>query len=335
MSVARAAVRDTVDVLVDCAVYEDGRRWPGDGPDALSELGAHPDAFVWVGLRMPDAVELRDWCALLGLDDVDVDDVLAPHTRPVLSVEGSAVMLMARTARYLDDQERASLGEMTLLLNERAIVSVRHGQATPLSELRAELEADPDRLRHGATGVLAAIVGRIVDDYRPALDGFEKDVLEVEREVFAITRIQPVRRLYGLKRELRVLLHAVESLEEPLGRLIRKVTASADHSVIEDLNEAADQLARTVSRARSLSGLLDAALTASLAQTSIQQNADMRKISAWVAMAAVPTLIAGIYGMNFTHMPELDFALGYPLVLGGMGIVMLSMYRAFKRNEWL
>ncbi len=201
--------------------------------------------------------------------------------------------------------------------------------------MRAELESEPERLRHGPIGVLAAVVARIIDDYRPALDGFEKDVLEVERDVFDLTQFQPVRRLYALKRELRMLLHAIESLEEPLDRLIRKVAASAHHSVIEDLNEARDQLARTVSRARSLSELLDAALTASLAQTSIQQNADMRKISAWVAMAAVPTLIAGIYGMNFEHMPELDAAVGYPLVLAAMGVIVLALYRAFKRNGWL
>lgn len=322
-------------VLVDCAVYHEGNRRPGAGVEVLDDLDEHPAAFAWVGLRMPDAEELVDWCARLALHDVDVDDVLAPHTRPVLSVEGATVMLVARTARYLDDEERASLGEMTLLMNERSIVSIRHGQATPLSELRAELESEPERLSHGPIGVLAAIVARIIDDYRPALDGFETDVLEVERDVFALTQFQPVRRLYALKRELRVLLHAIESLEEPLDRLMRKVTASAHHSVVEDLNEARDQLVRTVSRARSLSELLDAALTASLAQTSIQQNADMRRISAWVAMAAVPTLIAGIYGMNFDHMPELDSTLGYPIVLAAMGLIVLALYRAFKRNGWL
>lgn len=325
----------TAPVLVDCGVYELGRRVGTGAPGRQFDVVAPPGAFAWVGLRMPDPEELTDWCRWVGLADVDVDELLAPHTRPVLSIDRDALVLVARTARYVDEQERASLGEMTLLVSERAIVSVRHGHATPLSALRAELEVDPDGLSHGTFGVLAAIVARIITDYRPALDGFEKDVLEVEREVFAVTRVQPVRRLYALKRELRVLLHAVEALDDPLVRLIRHAGTNGDATVVEQLTEAADQLTRTISRAHSLSDLLDAALTASLAQTSVQQNEDMRKISAWVAMASVPTMVAGIYGMNFEHMPELGAVWGYPAVLVAIAAVLVSMFRSFKRNDWL
>ncbi len=322
-------------MIVDCALYEDGRRVATDGLAELDHLDAHPDGFVWLGLRMPDVGELTSTCARLAIAGIDFDEVLSPHTRPVLSVEGDVLNLVVRTARYLDDEEKVSLGEMTVLVHGRSIVSVRHGQASPLSELRHELEDTPDRLRHGPIGVMAAIVARVIADYRPALDGFETDALQVEREVFAESGQQPVRRLYALKREVRVLLHAIESLDEPLDRLIRYVARNADAAVVEDLNEAADQLARTVSRVRSLSGLLDAALTASLAQTGIKQNEDMRKISAWVAMAAVPTMVAGIYGMNFDHMPELRSAWGYPLVLVAMAAVVAYMYRSFKENDWL
>lgn len=325
----------TAAVLVDCGVYEHGRRVGTGAPGQPLDALASPGAIAWIGLRMPDPDELGEWCRRVGLVDVDVDELLAPHTRPVLSVDRNALVLVARTARYVDEQERASLGEMTLLMTDRAIVSVRHGHATPLSALRAELEADPDRLSHGTFGVLAAIVGRIITDYRPALDGFEKDVLEVEREVFAVTRVQPVRRLYALKRELRVLLHAVEALDDPLVRLIRHAGSNGDVAVVEQLTEAADQLTRTISRAHSLSDLLDAALTASLAQTSVQQNEDMRKISAWVAMASVPTMVAGIYGMNLEHMPELRAVWGYPAVLLVIGAVLVCMFRSFKRNDWL
>ena len=323
-------------MLVDCAVYQEGRRLATEGDDhVLDMLATHPDSFAWIGLRMPDHNELSAWCARAAIGDVDVESILAPHSRPVLSVADDNVLVVARTARYVDSQERAWLGEMTLLANDRAIVSVRHGQATPLSELRSELERDGERLCHGPLGVLAEIVARVIADYRPALDGFENDVLEVERQVFAVTRSQPIRRLYALKRELRALLHGIESLDEPLDRLVRHVSASGDRHVVERLSEAADQLARTVSRARSLSDLLDAAFTASLAQTGIQQNEDMRKISAWVAMASVPTLVAGIYGMNFDHIPELHTRWGYPAVVAAMTTVVISMYRAFRRNEWL
>ena len=242
-------------MIVDCALYEDGSRVPsGTGISVLDQLDAHPEGFVWLGLRMPDIDELTGMCRRLDIDGIDVDEVLSPHTRPVLSVEGDVLNLVVRTARYIDAEETVSLGEMTILVHDRAFVSVRHGQASPLSELREELEQSHDRLRHGPLGVMVAIVARIIADYRPALDGFEKDALEVEREVFAVNRQQPVRRLYALKREVRVLLLAIESLDEPLDRLIRHLSRHADRAVVEDLNEAADQLARTVSRVNSLSG---------------------------------------------------------------------------------
>jgi magnesium transporter len=239
-----------------------------------------------------------------------------------------------RTARYDDASESISLGEMTVLLGPHAIVSVRHGQASALAELRARLERDPERLALGPTAVLAAIVAHVIADYRPALDGFETDAIEAEREVFSVTRHQPVRRLYALKRQVRELLVAIDALQDPLGRLIRQLGPRLPEEVLADLNEAADELDRAVTRTQSLSNLLDAALTASLAQISVQQNEDMRKISAWVAMAAVPTLIAGIYGMNFDSMPELHWSIGYPVVLGGMLLIAGAMYRGFRRGGW-
>jgi magnesium transporter len=184
-------------------------------------------------------------------------------------------------------------------------------------------------------GVLASIVGLVIADYNPAIDGFEKDAVEVERDVFSETRSQPVRRLYALKRQVRDLLVAIDSFQDPLNRLIRQLGPRLSESVVADLHEAADQLDRTVTRSQSLSNLLDAALTASLAQVSVQQNEDMRKISAWVAIAAVPTMVAGIYGMNFESFPELHWRFGYPSVLGAMALIVALMYRGFRKSGWL
>ncbi|MDO8363464.1 MAG: magnesium and cobalt transport protein CorA [Actinomycetota bacterium] len=322
-------------MIVDCAVYEQGARLDaGLYPVLLGQWRHHPQSFVWLGLRMPKEDELEAACAALGLDELDAAEVLAPHDRPVLGIEDGIVQMVLRTARYDDVNEVISLGEMTVLVGERALISIRHGHASPLSKLRHELERDCDRLQLGPYAVLAAIIGRVIADYRPALDGFEKDVIEVERDVFSETRTQPVRRLYKLKREVRSLLVAIDALEEPLERLIRVVGPSMPKDVQDDLAEATDQLTRTVNRTQSLSGLIDAALTASLAQISVQQNADMRRISAWVAMAAVPTMVAGIYGMNFAHFPELEWRYGYPLVIGGMLLIAGLMYRGFKRGGW-
>ena len=197
------------------------------------------------------------------------------------------------------------------------------------------LERHPEQLRLGVTGLMAAVIGRVLDDYGPALDGFEIDAVDVEGQVFTDTANQPVQRLYKLKRELRRMLLTIESLEDPLQRMIRVLGPTASHEVVADLNEHLDLLRRTVKRGHSLSNLLDAALTASLTQISVRQNDDMRKISVWVAMAAVPTMVAGIYGMNFDSMPELRWQFGYPLVLGSMALVVGVLYRSFKRSGWL
>jgi magnesium transporter len=322
-------------VRIDCAAYVDGRRREFD-PDTMTvDDPVVGDGFVWLGLRMPDEAELDRALSSLGITGVAASEVLKPHTRPVLTVEGDTVQIVLRTAAYEDRNETIALGEMTLLTSRRAVISIRHGQASQLTSTRAALESDPDRLRLGPSAVVAAVVNVVIDDYGPALDGFENDAIEVERDVFSDSHGQPVRRLYKLKREVRRMLVAIDSLDDPLARLIRVRGPHIPRPVLDDLNEAADQLDRAVTRAHSLSGLLDAALTASLTQISVRQNDDMRKISAWVAMAAVPTMVAGIYGMNFEHMPELEWTVGYPLVMSLTAVVVAFLYRRFKRSGWL
>ncbi|MGI9645870.1 MAG: magnesium and cobalt transport protein CorA [Ilumatobacteraceae bacterium] len=337
-------------MIIDCAAYVDGKRLDVDpAPDSLcrwvddngiggatSTDGAPAAAaFIWLGLRIPDEAELGSACAALGLDEVEPTEILTPHTRPVLSVDGPTVQLVLRTARYDDTAESVSLGEMTLLVGPSSIVSIRHGQASQLAQVRSALEADPERLQLGPMAVLAAVVGQVIDDYGPALDGFENDVIEAELDVFEDVQQQPVERLYRLKREVRRTVVAFDALQDPLNRLIRALGPTISEELVADLNEAADQLDRAVTRANSLSGLLDAALTASLTEITVQQNNDMRKISAWVAMAAVPTLLAGIYGMNFDSLPGLDSAFGFPIVAAVMVIAVFLLHRSFKRSGWL
>lgn len=335
-------LRHNVRVLVDCAVYVEGKRL--DLPptlDALDALDDHATGFAWVGLRMPQADELYRIVDKLGIAaHVDVERVLAPHRRPVMSSDGPVLEVVVRTARYVDSQEIISLGELTALVTPRAIVTLRFGQASPLAGLRTLIEREPERLAAGSYGVLGEVLVQVVADYSPALDGFEKDLTEVEQDVFSETGPQPVRRLFHLKREVRQFQAPLEALDEPLARLIRFMTrtcrtAGVPTDILDDLADASHQLSRTVSRTRSLSNLLDAALTASLAQTGVKQNEDMRKMSAWVAIGGANTLIAGIYGMNFEHMPELGWAAGYPAVLVLMVGVSALLHRKFKKSGWL
>jgi magnesium transporter len=227
------------------------------------------------------------------------------------------------------------LGELSVLFTPRYVVTVRYGQASPLDGVRRELEADPEQLGIGVAAVVSAIVRRVVDDYRPALDGFERDVLEVEREVFAEARRRPVRRLYHLKRQVLELLVVIDGLYDPLARIARTAPLLRAPGIQDELQLAIDQLGRLVTRTRTLSDLITSAIEANMTQVSLQQNEDMRRISAWVAIAAVPTLIAGIYGMNFREQPELRWDLGYPAVLLAMALICGLLYRAFRRSGWL
>ncbi len=322
-------------VRIDCAAYVDGQRHEFDPSTMTIDDLDTSDGFVWLGLRMPDQDELQQGMDALGLVGLSALDVLAPHARPVLTVEGPIIWLVLRTAAYEDRNETIALGEMTVLVGPRAVITIRHGQASQLSSARAALEADRERLRLGPTAVVAAVVNVVIDGYAPALDGFENDVVQVEGDVFSDSSRQPVQRLYRLKREVRRMIVAIDSLDDPLARLIRVRGSHLPAPVLHDLSEAADQLDRAVTRAHSLSGLLDAALTASLTQITVRQNDDMRKISAWVAMAAVPTMVAGIYGMNFENMPELQWAIGYPVVLSLTAIAVALLYRQFKKSGWL
>jgi magnesium transporter len=323
-------------MIVDCAAYREGRRVSDSlSLDEVPAWLGKPDTFVWLGLRMPDRVEMARVAEVFGLHDLDVDAAVSPHQRPVLDVLDGGTWMVLRTAQYHDKLEQLLLGELCVLFCASFVVTVRYGQASPLHDVRRELEADPDFLRHGVPAVLARIVERVVDDYAPALDGFEGDVLEVEVDVFSDSRYRPTKRLYRLKREILELLIVTDALHDPLERALRANPLLQEPEVHEQLVLTVDQLSRIVTRTHTLSDLIATAIAANMTQVSLQQNEDMRKISAWVAIAAVPTMIAGVYGMNFEHMPELDSPIGYPLVIVLMVTVCSLMYRAFRRSGWL
>lgn len=322
-------------MIVDCAAYVDGAR--ATGRLDLEEVGpwlAKPGALVWLGLRMPSADELDTAGAAFGIDTDELEEALTPHARPVLSTRPDQLWLVLRTVRWNRALGCLMLGELSVLAGPSFLLTIRHGQASPLAGLREQLERDREGL-DSPLHVLAAIVSLVIENYRPALDAFEHAAIEVEREVFSADGPRRPKRLLELKREVRDLYLAIEPLHEPLARLGRRMPTGTGDDVRNEIEEARDVLASMVQRIHSLSDLLDAAFDANLAQIGLQQNEDMRKISAWVAMAAVPTLLAGIYGMNFESMPELRWAFGYPFAIGLMATVAFLLYRAFKRSGWL
>ena len=323
-------------MIVDSALYVDGVRRPGrfDTADA-TELDS-AGSFSWTGLFEPTTAEFDQIRRHVDLHDLVVEDALNAHQRPKLELYGDALFLVLKTAKYLDNEEDVDFGEIQVFVTPRAVLHVRHKAPSKMVGVRARLEGQPDQLRCGPGSVLHAIVDQVVDGYEPVVDGLEQDVREVEREVFnRHLGDNPVERVYGLMRTVLTLQDALSPLVGPLADLSSKSFPTVHPSLREYFRDAHDHLVAVVQRVGTLHDLLTGILAANLTRVSIRQNEDMRKISAWVAIAAVPTMIAGIYGMNFDHMPELRSSWGYPAILSLMLGACFGLYRKFKSSGWL
>jgi magnesium transporter len=226
-------------------------------------------------------------------------------------------------------------GEILIFLGEGFIITVRHGEASSLHDVRLALEKEPERLRCGPGAALHAILDHVVDDYQPAIDGLAKDIDELEAQVFSSVRDNPAERIYKLKREVLEFGRAVAPLVDPVERLANGQFELVHPDIQTYFRDVSDHLVRAAEQIESDRDILTSVLTANLTQVGVRQNEDMRRISAWIAIIAVPTAIAGLYGMNFEHMPELKWTFGYPLVVAVMAVICLSLYRYFRRSGWL
>ena len=323
-------------MIVDCAIYEhgvrrDGKVELGHAYDERHEAGK----FVWIGLYEPTEEEFDSLRREFDLHPLAVEDAIHAHQRPKLEVYDDMVFLVLKTARYVDPTEVIQLGEVLVFIGADFIITVRHGEATNLHPVREALDANPGRLRHGPGAVLHAILDRIIDDYVPAIEGLEHDIEEVEEQLFSGERVNPAERIYRLQREVLSFRKATAPLVEPMERLARGHYELIHPEIRDYFRDVNDHLIRVRDQLDAMRDLLSSSLQANLAQVGVRQNDDVRKISAWVAIAAVPTAIAGIYGMNFDHMPELRWGIGYPLVLAVMVVICFALYRYFKRIGWL
>jgi magnesium transporter len=322
--------------IVDCAVYESGVRRPGALPlEDAYEAGRIPNAFVWIGLYEPTEEEFDSVRREFQLHDLAVEDAIHAHQRPKLEIYGDSLFLVLKPARYNDQEEQVELGELMLFIGDGFVVSVRHGEIRELSAVRRRLEGQADLLRCGTGAVLHAVLDRVVDDYAPVISALDVDIQEVEAEVFSFSGQNPTERIYKLKREVLEFHQAIAPLADPLDRLALGRIPFVHEDLLPYFRDVCDHVTRAVERVTAFRDLLTSVLEANLTQVSVRQNEDMRKISAWVAIAALPTMVAGIYGMNFEHMPELEWTFGYPLVLGITLAACLALYRAFRHNGWL
>ncbi|MGH3471538.1 MAG: magnesium/cobalt transporter CorA [Nocardioidaceae bacterium] len=327
-------------MIVDCAVYRGGRRipLPGGKADVTAAIDAaqDPEDFVWIGLHDPTESEMLHVARAFDLHPLAVEDAVRAHQRPKLErYSGDVLFMVLKTLWYVDEQDAVETGEIAVFLGKRYVVTVRHGEGAGLSMTRRDLEDRVDVLGHGSFSVLYSVCDSVVDTYETVAAELENDVEEIELSVFSDERTSDSKRIYTLKREIAEFRRAVAPLREPLNRFAQCQVPGMPAEAGAFFRDVADHAVRVHDQVESLDSLLSSAHDAQMARISVQQNDDMRKISAWVAMAAVPTMLAGIYGMNFTHMPELHWPLGYPAVLLVMLSVCVLLYRLFKKSGWL
>jgi magnesium transporter len=245
------------------------------------------------------------------------------------------LFLVLKTLWYVDAHDAVETGEVNVFVGHNYVVSVRHGHGAELHSARLDLEERAGVLGHGPSAVVYAICDRVVDEYEAVVTSLTEDVDEVEESVFSPERTQDSQRIYVLKRELAEVRRAVTPLGEPLMRFVTGSVPLVSDEAVPFFRDVADHVARVRDTVESLDGLLSTAFDAHLARVSVQQNEDMRKISAWAAIAATGTVVAGIYGMNFTWMPELHWHFGYFYALGLMVVIASLLYRQFKKSGWL
>jgi magnesium transporter len=323
-------------VIVDAALYRNGTRIPGDFVlDGARSACVADDTFCWIGLFEPEEEEFEAVRKEFDLHELAVEDAVEAHQRPKLELYDDTLFVVLKPARYVDSREEVELGEILLFIDDDFVVAVRHGEASQLIQTRRSLERQPEELRIGPGAVLLAVVERVVDDYQTVLQGLELDIQQVEKQVFSTTAEAPTERIYNLKREVLEFAEATIPLLDPLDRLAKGRFEAIDRELREYFRDTHDELSKVVSQVQTFRDLLTSILEANLTQVSVRQNEDMRKISAWVAIAAVPTLLAGVWGMNFDSMPELDWRFGYPVAVAIMAAISVYLYTRFKRSGWL
>jgi magnesium transporter len=331
------------EAVVDCALYVDGQRQRGHShyADAYAAARQRRNAFVWLGLHEPDAAVMASIGATFGLHELTVEQALADGHRPAVETHGDVTLLVLRTARYVehteltDTSEIVDTGDVMVLIGQGFVITVRHGAAGTLTSVRADLQQRRQVLTEGPWAVAYAACARMVDLYLDVARHVERDLERLEETAFARDGGPDVQQIYQLKRELVEFKRAVLPLREPLQHLIEAHRRDIPKGLHRYFGDAAGRLARAVDRVAAFDELLNSILQARLAQVAVDQNNDMRKIASWAAIAAVQTTIAGIYGMNFDHMPELHWAYGYPAAVLVMAGAALFLHRLFRRSGWL
>jgi len=336
-------------MIVDNAIYVGGRRTAE--PSSLQETYEacrERHGLAWIGIYEPTEEEFASVAEEFGLHPLAVEDAIKAHQRPKLERYGETLFTVLKSARYLDESESVEFGEIHVFVGADFVVTVRHGEASTLNRVRRRLESMPELLCRGPEAILYAIMDRLVDDYAPVVAGLEHDIDEIETEVFG-GKAGVSKRIYELSREVIEFQRATTPLVGILSSLIAEGAYQVDSEVRRYLRDVHDHALRVTEQVVGFREILQNILSVNLTlvglsqneevnkltQVSIEQNEEVKRISAWAAILFAPTLVGTIYGMNFNHMPELHWLLGYPFALLLMLVTSVSLYVVFKRRGWL
>ena len=322
-------------MIVDNAIYVEGKRAADSRSlEETYQACRNQQGIAWIGLYRPTAEEFESVAQEFGLHVLSVEDALDAHQRPKLERYGGTLFVVLRPARYVDETETVEFGETHVFVGKEFVITVRHSEVPDLGEVRQRLEADPELLRRGPEAILHGIMDQVVDDYGPVVDGLENDIEEIEAQVFGGSA-DVSRRVYDLSREVIQFQRAVDPLNDVLGALIRGENMDVDPEVRRYLRDVQDHAQQVSERLSGYRDLLQNILSVNLTLVSLSQNEQVKKISAWAAILFAPTLVGTVYGMNFDHMPELHWTLGYPFALTLMALISLGLYVSFKRHGWM
>ena len=337
--------------MVDAAIYRDGVRIdsPRSIADAAARLREQPGTIAWIGLFRPAESQFLPAAEEFGLHEVAVEDAIVAHQRPKLERYGNTLFTVLRAATYLDSAEEVEFGEIHVFVGPNFVITVRHSRSPDLAAVRRRMEGDPELLARGPEAILYAILDSVVDGYAPVVAGLQKDIDEIETEVF---RGDPKvsRRIYELSGEV----IEFERASRPLTTMIASLTAGFEKHHVDDdlqryLRDVADHVTIVAERVgafrQNLADILTVYATLvgqeqneeirRLTEASFDQNEDVKRVSAWAAILFAPTLIGTVYGMNFDNMPELHWDLGYPFALALMGLTSVVLWLVFRARGWL
>jgi magnesium transporter len=323
-------------MIVDVALYQDGRRV--DGPSDISDLvdvAKRDGGFVWLGLAEPTESEFNMVIGELNFHPLAIEDAINAKQRPKIEDYDGLTFFVIKTVFFDKAKQAITTGELMCFISDHFIVIVRHGEGHPLTTVRHDLEQKPELLKLGPFAVLHAVADRIIDGYINIATALEEEVVGVENKVFSGKRKTFSQEIYFLKREIIEFKHAIEPLIIPLNKLTSESIPLLPTDIRPFFRDTLDHLTQACDHATGLDSLITSVLQADLAHIQVQQNTDVRRISAWVALASGPTMIAGIYGMNFEHMPELGTKYGYFVILGVMVCLTGFLVRSFRKSGWL